>query len=158
MDTENGVLELWSDGGSGVKEYRSRGILHPICDAGPELGFPTKTREADRCGKRRLGRRGFTVLSGDKVGTFTGFYQIARRRYRIFLHKSTQVVDFPRLAWLRVLWDESFREDAPKSPVFPFISGCLRLFPLILMGGEGPSEAWNQYEKGGVESAELIVK
>ena len=29
-------------------------------------------------------------------------------------------------------------------PVFPLISGCLRLFPLILQGGRGQAGAWSQ--------------
>jgi len=45
------------------------------------------------------------------------------------------VVDIPRLAWLRVLWDEVKEKTALKSPVFPAISGCFRLFPLIFRGG-----------------------
>jgi len=53
MDTENGVLELWSNGGTrnGVKEYRSFGVAGPLCGAGPEAGAPRKDREAGGDGK-----------------------------------------------------------------------------------------------------------
>ena len=68
-------------------------------------------RELQRCGlkasedgKRRLGRRGFTGLSGREVGNFTGFYRLTTRCYRLFPHKSKQVVDFPYLAHVRLFW------------------------------------------------------
>jgi hypothetical protein len=63
--------------------------------ARPEAGVPTKTREASPCGKRRYASGAFTALSGCRVGQFTGFYRIVTRYYRLFPHKSTQVVDFP---------------------------------------------------------------
>jgi len=66
MDTENGVLELWSNGGTrnGVKEYRSSGVAGPLCGAGPEAGAPRKDREAGGDGKDGLGECGMWGKGG----------------------------------------------------------------------------------------------
>ena len=48
-------------------------------------------------GKRRYANRAVTGLSGCEAGKSTGFYRIVTRCYRFLPHKSTQVVDFPRI-------------------------------------------------------------
>jgi len=78
--------------------------------AGPEAGVPTKTREVSSCRKRRGGRCGFTALSGWKVGKAWNFYRLWAGSTRLFPHKSTQVVDFPRLSVVRVFCED---EDSP---------------------------------------------
>jgi hypothetical protein len=116
-------------------------------------------------GKRRLGRRGFTALSGWEIGKTwnfyrlaTGFYRIATAScrlvtgfyrlatgcyriisefYRVLPRKSTQVVDFPRMAMVGLFW-----EGAGNS----LISG--RGMIGRGMGNKPwsqPSGAWNQY-------------
>ena len=73
--------------------------------AGPEAGVPTKTREAGSCGKRR----GFTALSGREIGKTRNFYRLATgfshfetALTHLFPRFSTQVVDFPHLAMVRL--------------------------------------------------------
>jgi hypothetical protein len=57
-----------------------------------------------RRGKRRFGRRGFTGVSGPEMGKACNFYCLATGLTRLFPHKSTQVVDFPRIAYVRLFW------------------------------------------------------
>jgi len=61
--------------------------------------------DTDGYGKRRYANRAFTALSGCEAGKFTGSYRIAARFFRLFPHKSTQVVDFPRIANVRLFWE-----------------------------------------------------
>ena len=77
--------------------------------AGPEAGVPTKTREAGSWGKRR----GFTALSGREIGKTRNFYRLATgfshfetALTRLLPHNSTQVVDFPHLAMVRLFWGQ----------------------------------------------------
>src|SRR5882757_768000 len=67
--------------------------------------------KAARNGKRRYASRAFTSLSGWEIGKAwnfyrlaTGFSRIATGYYRLFPHDSTQVVDFPHLAMVRLFW------------------------------------------------------
>ena len=93
-------MQGWQDGGmktengNAVLEFWSHGVTDRLRGAGPEAGVPTKTREASPCGKRRLGRWGFTAC-----------YRIATRFYRLGPDKSTQVVDFPHIGVVRLFWE-----------------------------------------------------
>src|SRR5882724_3042198 len=59
-------------------------------------------RKAGGDATRRVERRGFTALSGWEAGERTGFSHIVAGSTRLFPHVSTQVVDFPRIKWLKV--------------------------------------------------------
>jgi hypothetical protein len=82
--------------------------------AGPEAGVPTKTREASPCGKRRYGSRAFTALSGCETGKWCSFSHLGTVLTRLFPHKSTQVVDFPRMYDVR-LFSEGLKNGFPAS-------------------------------------------
>jgi hypothetical protein len=104
MDTENGVLELWSNGGTrnGVKEYRSHRVATDNEDFLIfELRFLIRSEEesriCERTGKevslseqRRFGRRVNLGIGGKMAGRRSGFAHL-------FPDNSTQVVDFPHL-------------------------------------------------------------
>jgi hypothetical protein len=90
---------------NGVGGYQGSSVSDRHCDAGPEAGAPFETGEAGPCEKRRYANRAFTGLSGCRVGYFTGFYRIGARCHRLFPHKSTQVVDFPRITMARLFWE-----------------------------------------------------
>ena len=107
MDTENGVLELWSNGGTrnGVKEYWSYGAPGPLCGAGPEAGAPTEAWEAGAVGKRWAGRRVQPGGSGLAVGRRTGLAHMETTSTRLGPDNSTQVVDFPRIEHVRLFWE-----------------------------------------------------
>jgi len=64
----------------------------------PFATLPNGDGDAGGSGKRWVGRRGFTALSGWEVGKAWNFYRLATGFSRVFPHKSTQVVDFPHLA------------------------------------------------------------
>ena len=107
MDTENGVLELWSNGGTrnGVKEYRSSGVAGPLFGAGPEASAPRKDREAGAGWKRWVGRRINPGKGGLEVRKRTGFSSH-------FPDDPMQVVDFPRLRMVRTFLDANLASQA----------------------------------------------
>ena len=104
--------KLPDGGGVGLRDYQkaifelrfliesSKGAWKQV--AGPEASVQRKDREAGSCGKRRLGMRGFTGLSGWEAVNRTGFYHIGTTLTRLFPQDSTQVVDFPHLGAVRV--------------------------------------------------------
>jgi hypothetical protein len=57
-----------------------------------------------RGGKRRLGRRAFTGLRDQEIGKWRSFSHLKTALTRLFPLKSTQVVDFPHLAYAGVFW------------------------------------------------------
>ena len=67
--------------------------------------------KAGGVGKRRSGRRAFTVLSGWEVEKARNFYRLATAfshlwagSTRLFPPFSTQVVDFPHICMVRLFW------------------------------------------------------
>ena len=67
--------------------------------------------KAGRGGKRWDGKRGFTALGGWENGKAWNFYRLATgfshletAISHLFPHKSTQVVDFPRICTVRLFW------------------------------------------------------
>jgi len=116
---ETGVLESWSDGGTPDHVRRRMPAIRINCVAAAGLRHcaPGECQGrcgkrpyhasggVVRCGKRRYASRAFTALSGCGVGKFTGFYRIATCCYRLFPRNSTQVVDFPHLAVVRLFWE-----------------------------------------------------
>jgi hypothetical protein len=106
---ENAEFRMQSAEGGGAGRIQNMGnaeawLRTPIKEA---LKIGIKGLKAGRGGKRRPGRRGFTALSGKKVGRFTGFYRIARRCYRLGPDNLMQVVDFPRLRKASIFWREA---------------------------------------------------
>jgi hypothetical protein len=112
---KTGALESWNDGSAteGEEFLIGSGKKFDVWMqvAGSEAGDPTRTREASPCGKMRLGRRGLTGLSGRGVGKAagsyrltTGFSHLGIAITRLFPRNSMQVVDFPRLAHVRIFW------------------------------------------------------
>ena len=58
-------------------------------------------------GKRWVGKRAFPTLSGQEIGKWIGFSHFETAFSHLFPHKSTQVVDFPHLAHVRLFWEEA---------------------------------------------------
>ena len=87
-------------------EQRAKRSLEPI--SGVERELPRRGLEVGRGGKRRVGRRASHTIGGQGVGKWTGFSHIETALIRLFPHKSTQVVDFPHLAHVRLFWEEGF--------------------------------------------------
>ena len=91
-----------------------------------------KVENAPR-GKVAAGGTGFTfgtmTRSGRDVGKWCSFSHFETRSSRLFPHKSTQVVDFPRICALSV-----FRKDKEEP---------------LRYGGTERSGAWNQYSECG---------
>jgi len=56
-------------------------------------------------GKRWVGKRAFPTLSGQMVGKWCSFSHLETALTRLFPHVSTQVVDFPHLAHVRLFWE-----------------------------------------------------
>jgi hypothetical protein len=79
--------------------------------AGPEAGAPTKTREAGGGGKRRYGSGAFTCLRDQEIGKWCSFSHLETALTRLFPHKSTQVVDFPHLGYVRHFLDANFANE-----------------------------------------------
>ncbi len=105
-DRKNGVLELWSHwrkNGSGVS-----GDVESV--AGPKADALRGTHrnhgytESGGDGKRRIVRRRFTSLSGLEAGEWTGFYHLGTGSSRLEPDNSTQVVDFPHICSVSILW------------------------------------------------------
>jgi hypothetical protein len=59
-----------------------------------------------RGGKRRFWKGVFTGLRGQEIGKRCSFFHLATALTRILPHKSTQVVDFPHLAYARLFWGD----------------------------------------------------
>lgn len=99
MDTKNGVLELWSNGGTRneVKEYRSPGVIDPLCGAGPEAGAPGRALESGRGGNRWVWGRVRPGKGGWNVEKQTGFEGLTPASTHLEPDDPTQVVDFPRM-------------------------------------------------------------
>ena len=74
-------------GRSGIRPYRALG---EVVRCG---------RNAGEINERRAGKRGFTALSGREVVKWTGFSHFETALTRLGPDKSTQVVDFPHLAY-----------------------------------------------------------
>jgi len=90
MDTENGVLELWS--AEAFLIFESRFLI------GSEEGFRFDEKagwEVGRYGQRRAGKRVFLGKDGLEIGKWTGFSRLGP-------DNSTQVVDFPHLVKVRL--------------------------------------------------------
>ena len=97
--------------GSKVKEERSwlnvrkAGFPGTLCLANIRCRFATlsnRGRDAGWDGKRWVGRRAFPTLGGQEVGKWCSFSHVAAASTRLFPHNSTQVVDFPHLAMVRL--------------------------------------------------------
>jgi hypothetical protein len=61
--------------------------------------------ENDGGGKRRCASRAFTGLRGQEIGKWCNFFHLAPASTRLFPHKSTQVVDFPHIEYVRLFWE-----------------------------------------------------
>src|SRR5882757_4962723 len=110
MQTMHDSLE---DAGLAAKEHiehRAKRSLEPIW--GIERELRRWGLKAAGNGKRRLGSRSFTALSGWEIEKWCSFSHLEAALTRLFPRFSTQVVDFPHLAMVRV-----FREgkNSPQS-------------------------------------------
>jgi len=105
MDTENGVLG-WAEGEFRIQNLESRrgtahgaGAVRTLLVGAPgvrdRLLEEANMYETGEGGKRRGGKR-------VDLGKWTGFSHLETALTRLFPHKSTQVVDFPRLSVVRV--------------------------------------------------------
>ncbi len=65
----------------------------------------TSGEDVGRGGQRWVGRWVTLGKSGRVVGIWTGFSRFKAVLAHLFLHHSTQVVDFPRICTLRLFWE-----------------------------------------------------
>src|SRR6267142_6032382 len=89
-------MEYWSDGRTPDRAWRRIPAYRINCVAAAGL------RHSRAPGKRRVENR---VEVGKWCSFFrlvTGFYRVETALTRLFPHDSTQVVDFPRIAVVRV--------------------------------------------------------
>ena|SRR5882724_12628992 len=106
MQTMHDSLE---DAGLAAKEHiehRAKRSLEPIW--GIERELRRWGLKAAGNGKRRLGSRSFTALSGWEIEEWCGFSHLEIAFSHLFPGFSTQVVDFPRMAHLSIFWEERF--------------------------------------------------
>ena len=99
----------------------------------PKWGVERELRgwelKSDGGRKRRYASCAFTSLSGTEIGKTwnlyrlaTGFYRLWAGSTRLFPHNSTQVVDFPHLANVRIFLDANLASQARHETVAPV--GC----------------------------------
>ena len=94
-----------------------------------------------RSGQSRAGTRVYPGGSGRMVGKRTGFSHLETGFSRLFPDESMQVVDFPRIAYVRLFWEgknsPQSRRDAEKKRSKPESAE-------IAEGAEGPAFASRQ--------------
>src|SRR5882724_7867169 len=84
------------------REPRAKRSLEPISGVGREL--PRRGLDVGGGGKRWVGKRALLTLSGQEAGKWCGFSHFETTLTHLFPHKSTQVVDFPRICTVRLFW------------------------------------------------------
>ncbi len=101
-------------------------------------GVDTVVGKVVRSGQRWVGMRVFTALSGKEAGKWCSFSHLETALTRLFPHKSTQVVDFPHLAHVRLFWEGA--EDSRMSGRGMIGRGI----------GRKPNGAWKSFRTGTV--------
>ena len=87
-----------STAAAGLRHSRAPGKSRGRCGKRPYRA----SGRVVRCGKRRYASGAFTGLRDQEIGKWCSFSHLETALTRLFPHKSTQVVDFPHLGYVRL--------------------------------------------------------